>query len=51
MNLALDDVAGAVDEIIKELRAKVKDASKHAGVFESLRQFFAAVDWKVSCRL
>lgn len=48
MDSAFEDVAGAVDEIIKELKGKIKEASDHAGVIESLRQFIAAVDWTVT---
>ncbi|BDA42922.1 probable transmembrane protein 18 [Coccomyxa sp. Obi] len=46
METAFDGIAGAMEEVIKEIREKFREASKHAGIWESLKAFVAAVDWK-----
>ena len=43
----LEGLGDAVDEVFREIRAKMKEASQHAGIIESLQAFIAAVDWKV----
>ena len=43
----MEGLADAVDEVFKEIRLKMKEASQHAGIMESLRAFTAAVDWTV----
>ncbi len=43
----MEGLADAVDGVFREIRAKMKEASQHAGIMESLRAFTAAVDWTV----
>lgn len=47
METAFDGIAGAMEEVMKEIREKLREASKHAGIWESLQAFVSAVDWKV----
>ncbi len=47
METAFDGIAGAMEEVMKEIREKFREASKHAGIWESLQAFVTAVDWKV----
>ncbi len=47
MENAFDGIAGAMEEVMKEIREKFRDASKHAGIWDSLQAFVTAVDWKV----
>ena len=47
MEAAFDGISGALDEVLKDVRAKFQEASKHAGIVESLQAFIAAVDWTV----
>lgn len=47
MESAFDGLAGVMEEAMKEIMAKFKEASKHAGIWESLQAFAAAVDWQV----
>ena len=44
---AFDGLSGVVDGVMKEIRAKFQEASQHAGIWESLQNFIAAVDWTV----
>lgn len=43
----MEGLADAVEEVFREIRTKVKEASQHAGIIESIRAFIAAVDWTV----
>ncbi len=50
MESTFDGLAGVLEEAMNEIRTKFKEASKHAGIWESLQAFAAAVDWTVmSC--
>ncbi|KAK9909857.1 hypothetical protein WJX75_008468 [Coccomyxa subellipsoidea] len=46
MESAFDGLAVVMEEAMKEIRSKFKEASKHAGIWESLQAFAAAVDWQ-----
>ncbi|CAL8467438.1 g6976 [Coccomyxa elongata] len=46
METAFDGIAGAMEEVMKEIRGKFREASKHAGIWDSLQTFITAVDWK-----
>ncbi|EIE24446.1 hypothetical protein COCSUDRAFT_61871 [Coccomyxa subellipsoidea C-169] len=45
MESTFDGLAGVLEEAMNEIRTKFKEASKHAGIWESLQAFAAAVDW------
>ena len=47
MGAAFDGLSEVMDEVLKEVRAKFQEASQHAGIWESLQKFIAAVDWTV----
>ena len=47
LETAFDGLSGVVDEVMKEIRAKFQEARQHAGIWESLQNFIAAVDWTV----
>lgn len=47
MESTFDALSGALEGVMKEIRYKMKEASQHAGIWESLQAFAAAVDWKV----
>ena len=43
----LGALTDTVEQVLAEIRQKFKDSSQHAGIWESLRAFAAAVDWQV----
>ena len=43
--------ADAFEAVQKEIREKFKNASQHRGIFESLQEFAAVVNWTVSITL
>lgn len=51
MSSTLDGLSASVDDFFRELREKFREASKEAGIWESLQAFAAAVDWTVGTTL
>ena len=47
MSGTLDGISAALDEVFREIREKIREASKEANIWESLQAFAAAVDWTV----
>lgn len=43
-----EQLAGAIDVVLADLRQKWKELSGGPSVTEGIRQFIAAVDWSVS---
>lgn len=43
----LGPFADAFENVMKEVREKFQDSYKHRGMFESLQEFAAAVNWQV----
>ena len=47
MSGTLDGLSAALDDVFRGVREKFREASKEAGIWESLQGFAAAVDWTV----